>query len=84
MGCAYICAGAQRVQKRALDLPNLKSQVVVSNTTWVLGTKFRSSAPVVYAFKCWAISPAPTLVVLMIYSVIFLMKRPGKIWIYPH
>jgi hypothetical protein len=46
-------AGTQRVQKRALDTQDLKSQITMSNPTFVLGTKFWSSERVVHALKCY-------------------------------
>lgn len=42
--CAYVSTGTQAGQKRALDTLKLESQMVVSYTMWVLGTKLTSSA----------------------------------------
>lgn len=57
--CMWVCAlehvsalaleGTLRRQKRALDLLMLDSQVVVSYTVWVLGTKLSSSGSVVHS-----------------------------------
>lgn len=48
---AYPCvnAGACRVKEKALEPKMLELQAVVNCLTWVLGTRFRSSARVAHA-----------------------------------
>lgn len=58
--CVYTsaCAGACTGQKRALIIPELESQAIVSCPTWMLGTEFWSSPkqPGLFATEP---SPAP-------------------------
>lgn len=60
VGWAYICAGARRLQKRALDPADLEQHNMGSENQIL-----------VHALMCQVISPAPMLVILTKYILIF-------------
>lgn len=47
----------------------LESQAVVSDLMQVLGTKLGSFGRTVHALKSWAVSPAPTFILILVMCI---------------